>query len=68
LPPTLRELGLTWNDSSRWQAIARIPREEFEGHNAAIKIRAGLTHRLGEVLAVTSPAPSAPSWPPGSGG
>ena len=29
---TLRALGLDKNQSSRWQAIARIPEEEFERH------------------------------------
>lgn len=28
--PQLKELGITWNDSSRWQSIASIPEEEFE--------------------------------------
>ncbi len=27
---SLKQLGLTKNDSSRWQAIARIPEDEFE--------------------------------------
>jgi len=35
LPPRLLDLGLTKNDSSRWQAIARIPNLEFEEHVAS---------------------------------
>ena len=28
----LKNLGLTYSDSSRWQSIASIPEEEFERH------------------------------------
>ena len=31
---TVGHLGLTRNDSSRWQAIARIPEDDFERHIA----------------------------------
>lgn len=30
--PELSELGITKNDSSRWQSIASIPEEQFEKH------------------------------------
>lgn len=30
--PKLGELGITRNDSSRWQSIASIPEEQFERH------------------------------------
>lgn len=31
------DLGITWHDSSRWQAIAGIPEDDFERHVADIK-------------------------------
>lgn len=35
---TVRHLGLTRSDSSRWQAIARIPEDEFEKHIAEVSL------------------------------
>jgi hypothetical protein len=35
--PTLADLGITKDQSSRWQAIAKIPEAEFEGYLAAAK-------------------------------
>jgi len=36
-PPKLSEIGITKNQSSRWQAIAAIPEERFEEHVAVTK-------------------------------
>jgi hypothetical protein len=37
LPPTLRELGVTKDESSRWQRIAKLPEPVFEQHIADAK-------------------------------
>ena len=36
-PPTLAEVGITKSQSSRWQAVAKIPEEVFEEHIAEVK-------------------------------
>lgn len=35
--PTLKELGIEKNESSRWQAVAGLPEKEFEKHILAVK-------------------------------
>jgi hypothetical protein len=35
-PPTLPDLGIGWEQSSRWQFIARIPEAVFEAHVAQV--------------------------------
>ncbi len=37
IPPTLEEIGITANQSSRWQWIASIPEPEFEGFIQGVK-------------------------------
>jgi N6-adenosine-specific RNA methylase IME4 len=37
-PPTLKEIGITQNQSTRWQSIASIPEEEFENAIGQAKI------------------------------
>ncbi|MCQ1550787.1 MAG: hypothetical protein NOF05_18710 [Candidatus Accumulibacter phosphatis] len=39
--PTLSDLGITKNDSSRWQKLAAIDEEKFEAAVAAAKDKAG---------------------------
>jgi hypothetical protein len=35
-PPTLQELGITKKQSSRWQAMASVPEEDFTRHVADV--------------------------------
>jgi site-specific DNA-methyltransferase (adenine-specific) len=37
--PTLAELGISWNQSARYQAVARVPESEFEAWLARTKAR-----------------------------
>jgi hypothetical protein len=65
VPPTLGDLGITKTQSSRWQAIAFIPEDDFEKHIAEVKRRgeeltsAGvlrLAKRLSRNSAIAEPA------------
>ncbi len=42
---TLKELGITKNQSSRWQALGRIPQEDFEAALAGDKKPNERNHR-----------------------
>jgi N6-adenosine-specific RNA methylase IME4 len=37
LPPTLRELGISKTQASRWQQVAEVPKEKFEAHLAGLR-------------------------------
>ena len=39
--PKLSELGISWNQSSRWQKISEIPEESFEDYIETIKSKKG---------------------------
>ena len=41
LPPTIAELGLTYNQSQRWQLEASVPEEAYERFKAEIRRRRG---------------------------
>jgi hypothetical protein len=52
-PLKLDELGITYNQSSNWQAIALLPEDKLEEHIARVKANKktnGLEHHLGGVL------------------